>query len=131
MKQDPKYLRCFLCLYFLAYYEAFGFISMFMTARYSIVMTDSDESNPRSHATSFEEADNSCRSKVLFPFGPWNTKIVVTNPILDMNMCSFFVFELYFLGKGLAMGRSLVHGILQNAHKDYSRTWKIRSLDRL
>lgn len=54
---------------FLAYYETFGFIYIFMTARYSTVLTDSDESNPRSHTTSFGEADNSCRSKVLFPFG--------------------------------------------------------------
>jgi len=40
------------------------------------------------------------------------------------------VFELYLLGRGLAMGRSIVQGILQNAHKDYSRTSKIKSLDR-
>jgi hypothetical protein len=130
MKQDPKYLRCFLCLYFLAYYEAFGLISMFMTACFSIVLTDSDELNPRSHATSFGEADNCCRSKVLFLFGLWNNKIVVTNPILDMNMCSLCVFELYLFGRGLAIGRSLVQGIIQNAHKDYSRTWKIRSFNR-
>jgi hypothetical protein len=65
-----------------------------MTARYSNVLTDSDESNPCSHATSFGEADNSCRSIVLFPFGLWNTKIVVTNPFLHMNKCSFCVFEL-------------------------------------
>ena len=128
MKQDPKYLRCFLCLYFLAYYEAFVFISMFMTARYSIVLTDSDESNPRSHATSFGQANYSCRSKVLFPFGLWNTKVVVTNPILGMNMCSFCGFELYLLCRDLAMGRSLVQGILQNAHKCYSRTWIIEVL---
>ena len=126
MKQAPKYLHCFLCLYFLAY----GFVSMFMTARYSVVLTDSDESNTRSHATSLGEVDNSCRSKMLFSFGLWNTKFVVTNPILDMNMCIFCVFELYLLGRGLAMGRSIVQGILQNAHKDYSRTSKIKSLDR-
>jgi len=125
MKQDPKYLRCYLCLYFLAYYEAFVFISMFMTACYSIVLMDSDDSNPRSHATSFGEANNSCRSKVLFSFGLWNTKIVVTNPFLDMNMCSFCVFLLYLLGRDLAMSRSLVQEIQQNAQKDYSRTWKI------
>jgi hypothetical protein len=101
---------------------------MFMTARYSIFLTDSDESNSRSHATSFGEADNSCRSKALFPFGLWNTKVVVTNPILDMNMFIFSVFELYLLGRGLAMGRSLVQGILQTAHKDYSRTWKMTVL---
>ena len=124
IKQDPKYLRCFLCLYFLVYYEAFVFISMFMTTCYSVVLTDSDESNPRSHATSFGETNNNCRSKVFFPFGMWNTKIAVTNPFLDMNMCSFCVFVLYLLDSDLAMCRSLVQGIQQNAHKDYSRTWK-------
>jgi hypothetical protein len=113
MKQEPKYLSCFMCLYSCVYYEAFGFISMFMTARYSIVLTDSDESNTRSHATSFGEADNSCHSKVLFPFGLWNTKIVVMNPVLDMNACSICVFELYLLGRGLAIGRSLVQEILK------------------
>lgn len=94
MKKDPKYLRCFLCLYILAYYEAFGSISMFHD---SPLLKCSDwlgriESTFSRH--SFGEADNSCRWKVLFPFGLWNTKIVITNPILHMNKCSFCVLEL-------------------------------------
>lgn len=69
-KTRPKIVTLFsmpeLVKNFLVYYETFGFISIFMTARYSTVLTDSDESNPRSHTTSFGEADNA----VLKRFSP-------------------------------------------------------------
>jgi hypothetical protein len=76
---------------FLAYYEAFRFISMFMTARCSVVLTWMDPI----HVLTPHLLEMLTTVAVLKSFGLWNTKIVVTNPILGMHVCSFTVFALY------------------------------------